>query len=151
MKTKAYFTCGGNAFLSKCEFSEREIFKSSPLPGVKRMKRAENGITNDFLKFAVAITGSSCYLLSKMSQEERTAFLQNIYGDEGLRLRVARLSVAASDYSAEIYSYDDTEGDTVLKDFSVERDKAYIIPMLKEIVKINPELYLFASPWSPPA
>ena len=42
------------------------------------------------------------------------------------------------------------DGDTELKHFSIDRDMEYIIPVIKEILAICPELYLFASPWSPP-
>ncbi len=104
----------------------------------------------DFLGFGVAITGSSCYNLNLMEKSERTEFLKSIYSKEGLGLNVGRISIGSSDYSAEVYSYDDVPFDTELKHFSIERDKNYIIPIIKEILEINPDLYLFASPWSPP-
>lgn len=103
-----------------------------------------------FLGFGVAITGSSCYNLSKMDKKSRRALLESIYGKDGLGLSVARLSVASSDYSAELYSYDDVPGDTALEHFSIERDEEYVIPMIKEILEIAPDLKLFSSPWSPP-
>ena len=65
-------------------------------------------------------------------------------------LSVCRLSVGSSDYSAELYTYDDEDSDTELKHFSVARDDEYIIPMIKEVLKIRPDMYVFASPWSPP-
>ncbi|MBQ5927239.1 MAG: hypothetical protein IIX01_04890 [Clostridia bacterium] len=105
----------------------------------------------NFQGFGVAITGSSCYNLKQMQEQERTAFLQSVYGKGGLNLSVGRLTMGASDYSAEIYTYADEPFDTELKHFSIERDKEYIIPMIQEILKIRPDLYLFASPWSPPA
>ena len=109
-----------------------------------------NEASTDFLGFGVAITGASCYNLSLMEAGEREEFLRKIYSKDGLNLSVGRLCVGASDYSAELYSYDDVEGDTELKHFSVDRDRRYIIPMIKEIIKINPDIFLFASPWSPP-
>lgn len=104
----------------------------------------------DFMGFGVAITGSSCYNLARMDKGERRAFLESIYGKSGLGLSVGRLSVGSSDYSAELYSYDDVEDDVELEHFSVERDEEYIIPMIKEIIEINPHIKLFSSPWSPP-
>lgn len=103
-----------------------------------------------FLGLGVAITGSSCYNLWQMEREERRVFLQSIYGKDGLGLSVGRLTVGASDYSAELYSYDDVAGDTSLEHFSIARDEEYIIPVIKEIIEINPEIRLFSSPWSPP-
>lgn len=103
-----------------------------------------------FEGFGVAITGSSCYNLSLMEPAERRALLEQIYSPKGLGLSVARISLGASDYSRELYSYDDVPGDVELKHFSVERDEAYIIPMIKEILAVNPDLKILASPWSPP-
>lgn len=127
------------------------VFPSVPMNGVISVTRTGEVISPSFLGFGVAITGSSCYNLAQMPAEERTALLQRIYGTDGLHLGVGRLSIGSSDYSAELYSYDDVENDTALTHFSIERDLAYVIPMLREILKIAPDLYLFASPWSPPA
>lgn len=98
----------------------------------------------------VAITGASCHELSLMKENERRELLESVYTKKGLGLSIGRLAIGASDYSAEIYSYDDVEFDVELKHFSIARDEKYIIPMIKEILAINPQLYLFASPWSPP-
>ena len=64
-------------------------------------------VHSGFEGFGVAITGSSCWNLMQMEKAERHAFLESIYGKNGLGLTTARLSIAASDYSAEVYSYDD--------------------------------------------
>lgn len=98
----------------------------------------------------VAITGSSCYQLSLMDSDQRAALIRKLYGKDGIGLSIARLSVASSDYSPELYSYDDVDGDVSLAHFSIEKDEKYIIPMLKEILAVAPDLFLFASPWSPP-
>ena len=129
--------------------AQREIFPALPVPAATRLsvgERAESG----FLGFGVAITPSSCYLLSKMEPEERKKLLAYLYGKDGLGLGIGRLCIGSSDYSPEMYSYDDVEGDTSLAHFSIERDESYVIPMIKEILEIRPDLYLFASPWSPP-
>ena len=126
-----------------------EVFPSIRVSRANSLFIDANAI-HKFNGFGVAITGSSCYNLSIMKNEERRTLLKKIYSEEGLGLNIGRLSVGASDYSAEIYSYDDVPFDTELKYFSIVRDQKYIIPMIKEILEINPELYLFASPWSPP-
>lgn len=104
----------------------------------------------EFIGFGVAITGSSCYEMSLMNDDERKAFIEDTYGKSGIGLSVGRLCIGSCDYSAELYSYDDVEGDVNLEHFSIERDKAYIIPMIKEILKVNPDMYIYAAPWSPP-
>ncbi|MBQ7089604.1 MAG: hypothetical protein IJN82_00630 [Clostridia bacterium] len=127
------------------KFISAEVKPAVYAGGVRTLLPA--GEAQGFWGFGVAITGSSCYNLNQMEPADRRAFLQAIYGKEGLNLQVGRISIGSSDYSAELYTYAD-EGPN---SFSIERDKEYIIPMLREILAVNPELKLLASPWSPPA
>lgn len=141
---------GTHIFTDKDHFlSKQPIFPSLKIPHVETLTIEKNAL-NGFQGFGVAITPSSCFQLSLMAEEERTAFLKNIYTKDGLGLSVGRLCIGSSDYSAELYSYDDVPFDTQLRHFSIDRDRAYVIPMIKEILKINPDMLLFASPWSPP-
>lgn len=145
MKTTLYFTN------PQTEMSKMEIFESPIMSGTDILKTSKNPVNTNFLGLGVAITGSSCYVLSKMDAEKRHAFLEYIYGKDGLNLSVARLSIGSSDYSAELYSYDDVPFDTKLEHFSIDKDRSYVLPIIKEILAIRPDLYIFASPWSPPA
>ena len=145
MKVTQYLTTDG------LSFAMHPVFKAGHMNGAHRITRTGEVLSRDFLGFGVAITGRSCYNLALMAEEERAALLHDVYSKEGLGLSVARLSVGSSDYSAELYSYDDVEGDVTLEHFSIDRDRAYVIPMLQEILRVNPDLFLFASPWSPPA
>ena len=129
--------------------AEREVFASARVPGATHLTVSDTYV-DAFLGFGVAITPSSCYELSLMDAEARTALLRHIYGKEGIGLSVARISVGSCDYSAELYSYDEVAEDVELRHFSVARDERYVIPMIKEILAINPDLYLFASPLEPP-
>lgn len=129
--------------------SEFEIFPAEKMARADRLLIGDKPRTG-FLGFGAALTPSSCYNLNLMEKGEREKLLKHLYSPEGLNLSVARLCIGSSDYSPELYSYDDTPFDTELRDFSVKRDEAYIIPMIREVLKIRPDLYLFASPWSPP-
>lgn len=131
------------------ELCEREIFVSQCVPGAEKLQVSDQG-DSGFIGFGVAITPSSCYELNLMDPLKRKELLRQIYSKDGLGLSVGRICIGSSDYSPEIYSYDDHPFDTSLEHFSVERDEKYIIPMIKEILEINPDIYLFASPWSPP-
>jgi glucosylceramidase len=102
------------------------------------------------LGFGAALTDASCFLLSGMPAADRHAFLTDVYSPSGLNLNLGRCSIAASDYSRSIYSYDDVPDDVNLDHFSLKRDEAYILPTLREIRQINPNLLLVAAPWSPP-
>ena len=149
MKVTQYFTTNGNDFLPQSDFIARPVFQSEPLFGIQSIKREEVAF-DSFGGFGVAITGSSCYNLAQMEKSEREKLLKSLYSKDGLGFSVGRVSIGASDYSAQVYSYDDVDGDVALEHFSIEKDKEYIIPILKEIIEINPDIYLYASPWSPP-
>lgn len=129
--------------------TELEVFPSLRISQANTLN-IETRANEHFKGFGVAITGSSCYNLSIMEKNERKEFLKKIYSNDGIGLSVGRISIGSSDYSAEIYSYDDEPFDTELKHFSIDRDRKYIIPIIKEILSIKPDLFLFASPWSPP-
>ena len=128
-----------------------EIFSSPKMYGSDTFLNTTDSEYKGFLGFGTAITASSCYELSLMNKSERKKLLTHIYGKDGLGLSVGRISIGSSDYSPEIYSYDDHPFDVTLEHFSVEKDEKYVIPMIKEIIEVNPDIYLFASPWSPPA
>lgn len=99
-----------------------------------------------FEGFGVALTGSSCYVLDGMNGADRAELLDKIYGADGLGLSVARLTIGSSDYSPEVYCYED-ENDN----FTIEKDRTYVLPIVKEVAKKYRDIRFFASPWSPPA
>jgi glucosylceramidase len=103
------------------------------------------------LGFGAAMTDSTCYILSRMAQAERDAVLHDIFSPEEMAMNVCRTCIGASDYARTLYSFDESdEPDPELKKFSIDHDKEYILPVLRESRKHNPELFLFSSPWSPP-
>jgi len=104
------------------------------------------------LGFGAAMTDASCYLLGQLDDSARRALLDDAFGPHGLRLSVARTTIGASDYSLNAYSYDDTpEPDPQLTHFSLDHDRKYILPVLRDARAVNPDLFLFSSPWTPPA
>ena len=111
MKVTQYLTTEGLSFV------QRPVFSSIDMSGAIKLRHEARVVSDDFLGFGVAITGSSCYELSTMEPERRRAFLEDIYGEGGIGLQIARLSIGSSDYSAELYSYDDVENDTSLEHF----------------------------------
>ena len=132
-------------------FEEKDIFECPDfMPAAQQVKVNESDVLCRHRGFGVAITGSSCYLLSKMTEDKRDAILSDVYGKDGLGLSVGRLSIGSSDYSAELYCYNDTPDDAEMKNFTVERDEVYVIPVIRQVVKFAPEIRLYASPWSPP-
>jgi glucosylceramidase len=105
----------------------------------------------EILGFGAAMTDASCYVLSQLKDDERQAVMHDLFAPQEMALNMCRTCIGASDYSGTLYSFDESpEPDPELKKFSLDHDKAYILPMLREARKANPELFLFSSPWSPP-
>lgn len=105
--------------------------------------------------FGFALTGGSAMLIHHMSADKRAALLHNLFTTEGDGIGVSylRLSVGSSDMNAHVYSYDDLpEGQTDpnMEHFSLAPDEVDVIPVLKEILAINPKIQILASPWSAP-
>lgn len=89
--------------------------------------------------------------LQHLSEEDRQQLLHDLFHPEGdQRFDICRLPIGASDYAEQWYSCNEVDGDYAMEYFSIERDRKYLIPYIKEALKLNPELKLFASPWSPP-
>ncbi|MDF2537975.1 MAG: glycosyl hydrolase [Herbinix sp.] len=90
--------------------------------------------------------------LEKLSEQDREALMDLLFAPdgEGLRLNYNRLPIGASDYAESWYSYDEAKNDYAMEHFSIERDKAYLLPYLQAGLKRNPSMTLFSSPWSPP-
>jgi glucosylceramidase len=106
--------------------------------------------------FGFALTGGSAENLVKMSQEARAAVLQELFSPEGNNVGVSylRLSIGASDLNSFVFSYDDLvpgETDNDLKHFSLAQDTKDVIPVLKQILAIRPDIKILGSPWSAPA
>lgn len=106
--------------------------------------------------FGYALTGGSAELLVKMSKEARAKVLRQIFALDGNGLGVSylRLTIGASDLNSFVFSYDDIapgETDFDLKKFDLGPDKKDVIPVLKEILAISPNIKILGSPWSAPA
>jgi len=104
----------------------------------------------EILGFGGAFTDASCFLFSQLSEAARTKVFRDLFHPSAMNLSVCRTCIGASDYSTSVYSFDEGEPDPELQRFSIEHDRAYILPMLREARKQNPDLFLFSSPWSPP-
>jgi glucosylceramidase len=105
--------------------------------------------------FGFALTGGSAQLITKMDPAARAALLQELFADNGNNIGVSylRLSVGSSDMNGNVFSYDDLpagQTDPTMAKFDLAPDKADVIPVLKEILAIDPKIKILASPWSAP-
>lgn len=150
MKPEIYITNEKTIYTEENKFVKKRVFPDSEKSYHECIiSLSEAPVCESFSGFGAAVTDSSCYELSIMPEDKRREFLKEIYSDDGVGLSVGRISIGASDYSPNVYSYCEKK-DLELKSFSIENDEEYNIPMLHEILKINPEMKFFASPWSPP-
>ena len=99
--------------------------------------------------FGLAITQASCYNLLKMSQEDRTKLLTELFSPTaGAGSSLIRVCIGGSDFSMDEYTWCDKEG---MANFAVhESEKTFLFPILDEIYKINPAVQIIGSPWSCP-
>jgi glucosylceramidase len=105
--------------------------------------------------FGFTLTGGSAMHIYKMSIDARKKLLNELFATNGNNIGISylRISIGASDLDEKVFSYDDMpEGktDPELVNFSLGYDLKYLVPLLKEIIQINPDIKLLGSPWSAP-
>jgi glucosylceramidase len=106
--------------------------------------------------FGHALTGGTAELMMKMSPAARSSLLHELFGNgpNDIDTTYIRVSVGASDMNDHVYTYDDLpagETDPELKHFSLAEDEKNVIPVLREVVAIQPKIKILASPWTAPA
>jgi glucosylceramidase len=89
------------------------------------------------------------YLL-QLSQADRDAAMQLLFGVNGARFNYGRIPIGASDYATDRYTLNENAGDTSMSKFSIERDKQKLIPYIKAALAVKSDVHLWASPWTPP-
>ena len=90
--------------------------------------------------------------LQRLPVEDRERVLRELFHPaEGARFSYCRMPIGANDFSTGAYSYDETAGDFGLQHFSIEHDRATLIPFIQAAMRYQPKLRLWASPWTPPS
>ncbi len=108
--------------------------------------------------FGYTLTSGSATLINGLDPTVKASLLQELFGSgtSSIGISYLRISIGASDLSASVYSYDDMpagQTDPNLTQFTLDPDRASgsgLIPLLKEILLINPAIKILGSPWSPP-
>jgi O-Glycosyl hydrolase len=104
----------------------------------------------EILGFGGAMTETSAYNLAQVSDDVKEKIIQAYFDKEkGLAVNFCRTHIHSSDFSLAQYTYV-KDGDVELKTFNIDQDRKYILPMIKAAQKYAKDLYLLASPWSPP-
>lgn len=177
MKSKAkmiryILACCSILFLLACSKDEQLLIKTTPSLDVSNatfylsqpnqksffqpVEKPGMGISGDVIQlnpdetfqsidgFGFALTGGSAQVIYRLDPAKRAALLQELFANNGIS--VLRISVGASDLDSAVFSYEDEPGK-----FSLAKSKADLIPLLKEIIAVNPGIKIMASPWSAPA
>lgn len=105
--------------------------------------------------FGFALTGGSAQHIINMSVASRASLLKELFATDGENIGASylRVSIGASDLNDHVFSYDDlpnAETDTTLIHFNLGPDLKDVVPVLKEILAINPAIKILGSPWSAP-
>ena len=105
--------------------------------------------------FGYTLTGGSAQVINLLSPLKKQELLQELFGTSSTSISISylRISIGASDLDSAPYTYDDmTVGQTDLNlaNFSLAADPSGLIPLLKEILLINPAIKIIATPWSAP-
>lgn len=98
---------------------------------------------------------TTCANLWRLDESKRADVIEKLVSpDKGIGMSTMRICIGTPDFTGEPwYTYDDMppgEKDEKLEHFSIEKDRTYILPVLKLALQKNPDLKFFASPWSPP-
>ena len=106
--------------------------------------------------FGYTLTGGSASQINRLQPNIKQQLLEELFGknENSISISYLRLSIGASDLNEFPFSYNDLqEGETDLQldKFSLSYDLDNLIPLIKEILKINPSIQFLGSPWSPPS
>jgi glucosylceramidase len=104
----------------------------------------------EMLGFGAAFTDAACYTFNQLPSLAREQLFRELFHPSEMGLSVCRTCIGSSDYSTELFSYDEGDPDPEMKRFSIAHDQAYVLPMMRLARHENPDLFLFSSPWSPP-
>jgi len=105
--------------------------------------------------FGYTLTGGSALLINSLDAKVKKDLLKELFSThyDGIGVSYLRISIGASDLSDTVFTYDEMptgQTDEKLDHFSIHREKADLIPLLKQILEIAPYLKILGSPWTAP-
>ena len=102
--------------------------------------------------FGFALTGGSAQVINAMPAAQSNALIKELFATDstGINISYIRVTLGASDMSATPFTYDDSGPDVNLQNFSIAMETD-LIPVLKKIIALNPNIKILACPWSAPA
>ena len=138
--------------LSKFKYLHNEGTKNID----KNLKNLENELIiiypevtyQEIIGFGGAFTEAAGYCFQRLPKDRQNQFIDDYFSEEGNNYTLCRTHIGSCDFCLDTYSYSNNES---LSDFNIDRDKKFIIPMMKKAFEKNKDIKMVASPWSPPA
>lgn len=129
--------------------TEQEIQEATAKDGTAQTITLQPDVTFQTIDgFGAAITDATAYNLLQMKAENRKKFLEETFSPEKYGFSYIRIAIGCSDFSFGEYTCCDEKG---IEHFKMPADMTkYVIPVLKEILQINPTLKIMATPWTCP-
>ncbi|MDB5208149.1 MAG: glucosylceramidase, partial [Flavisolibacter sp.] len=142
----------GSVLLQK---QSNELTLSSPVNSYNSIEIDSTQTYQTVDGFGYTLTGGSAFLINQLPAAAKASLLQELFSrdENAIGVSYLRISIGASDLSASVFSYDDMpagQTDPTLANFSLSQDTIDVIPVLKQILAINPNIKIMGSPWSPP-
>lgn len=86
-----------------------------------------------------------------LSPEKIDEVIKELFDPEvGAKFNIYRVPIGASDYAVSRYTLNETKDDFAMENFSIERDREYLIPYIKAALEYRPDLKVWGSVWTPP-
>jgi len=145
------------------EDGRHQLTEQAAVTFTERMPSADVVITVDpgetyqtIIGLGSSLEHATAYNISLLPEDEQREVIRKIVDpDEGIGMNLMRICIGTSDFTGDPwYTYNDLpegETDNDLSEFSIEKDRDYLLPIIKMAREANPDLKFFASPWSPPA
>ena len=131
-------------------------FAGPPPAGLPLITVDESQRYQRFTGVGGAMTDSSAWLIyDELDPPTRTALMNDLFGTTGIDSSFTVVPMGGSDFTrtGQPYTYDDVsagQSDPRLTQFSIAHDESYILPALREMLTVNPQTTLMATPWTAP-
>ena len=100
--------------------------------------------------FGWMLTQGSAKMLMQLPAADRRTLLEELYGADGLNASMVRVAIGACDLSDSDYTYADSQNETLSNFAIAQQDLSTVVPVLQEIININPNVKILATPWTAP-
>lgn len=139
------FVSDENKRMEECECA----WKEQGFGGMQQIKFYEDIVYQEIIGIGGAATEAAAYNYSLLDEEKKRQFIDLYFGPNGIGYNFVRLHIQSCDFALDNYAYVDNTGDNLLDSFQIDRDQKYIIPFVKDALKVYPDIQFLASPWSP--